>query len=250
MPTTHDALALAAAGWQLLPLRGKVPLTAHGVRDASADPEQVRAWWPAGALHNLGARVPGGLVVLDLDPRNGGTLDTLAGAAGDELPATLTVLSGRGDGGRHLYFQHPGGRLTSTRLPEGIDVKTSTGYCVMPPSLHPATGQPYRWLGDAGPARLPHTLAQLLRVPSLPRPAAPLRADAGLDAKAAHLVEYVGRLPEGKRNAGLYWAACRAHDEGQPAGTFDALERAALSIGLPAAEARATIASARRGGAA
>lgn len=249
MPTTHDALELASAGWQVLPLRGKVPLTAHGVRDASADLDRVRAWWPPGAQHNIGARVPGGLVVLDIDPQNGGTLDTLAAAAGDELPDTLTVHSGRGTGGRHLYFRHPGGRLTSTRLPEGIDVKTSTGYCVMPPSLHPATGQPY-WWHDAAPARLPQLLEQLLRVPTAPRPATTLPAGASLDAKAAHLVEYVGRLPEGKRNAGLYWAACRAHDESQPPGTFDALEQAALGIGLPAAEVRATIASARRGGAA
>lgn len=167
LPTRDDALRLAAAGWPVIPLRGKIPMTAHGVKDATTDRQLIAAWWPAGARRNIGARVPRSLLVLDIDPQNGGSLAELADAAGGQLPRTLTVHSGRGTGGRHLYFLNPGGALTSTRLPAGIDVKTETGYLVMPPSLHPDTGQPYRW-EDAPAAPLPPALRKLLR-PAEPR---------------------------------------------------------------------------------
>jgi len=38
-----------------------------------------------------------------------------------------TSLSGRGDGGRHVDLRHPGGRLSDTRLGDGLDLKTSPG---------------------------------------------------------------------------------------------------------------------------
>ncbi|MCX6501144.1 MAG: bifunctional DNA primase/polymerase, partial [Microbacterium sp.] len=191
LPTREDALRLAAAGWAVIPLRGKIPMTAHGVKDATTDPEQIARWWPGRAQRNIGARVPRSLLVLDIDPQNGGTLAALTEAAGGQLPRTLTVHSGRGTGGRHLYFLNPGGELSSTRLPAGIDVKTDTGYLVMPPSLHPATGLPYRW-EDAPPAQLPGPLRELLR-PAPARRASPAARPAGRDgdgklsARAAHL---------------------------------------------------------------
>lgn len=247
MPTREDALRLAAAGWPVLPLRGKIPATAHGVKDATTDPATIARWWPGSAQHNIGARVPRSLIVLDIDPQNGGSLDALRAAAGGYLPQTLTVHSGRGTGGRHLYYLHPGGQVTSTRLPEGIDVKTDRGYCVMPPSLHPATGQPYRW-ELATPAHLPTELIARLR-PAEPTPLpASLAASSRLPAalRAAHLARFVQDAPEGTRNARLYWAACEAIREGYGVTAFDLLEGAALVAGLSESEARRTIASARR----
>lgn len=246
MPTLEDALSLARAGWAVLPLNGKVPRTAHGVKDASTDPEQVARWWRSES-HNIGARVPGALMVLDIDPQNGGSLEALEAAAGTALPPTLTVHSGRGTGGQHRYYLHPGGPLTSTRLPAGIDVKTERGYCVMPPSLHPATGQPYRWEKHT-PANLPATVVAMLRPPA---PRAPARSHAGdaLPKRALYLARYVERLPEGQRNAGLFWAACRAVEDRHPGESFDLLEGAAMVAGLDQHEAARTIASARRQGA-
>lgn len=251
MPTRDDALALAAIGWQLLPLHGKVPTTAHGVKDASADPEQVARWWAGGRRHNIGARVPGHLVVLDLDPRNGGTLDALAETNGGPLPDTLTVYSGRGDGGQHRYYRHPGGKLTQRNMPGGIDVKTDTGYCVLPPSLHPDTGRPYVWGDVLTPAPFPAGLVTLVRLPApLPPPVtrwAPAGHDQGKHARRAqHLAAHVAAAAEGQRNDRLFWAACTAHREGYPPGTFGLLEQAAVHAGLNEAEARATIASAHR----
>jgi len=248
MPSLADALALALAGWPVLPLRGKIPLTAHGMKDATTNPAQLERWWAGGAAHNIGIRVPLSLLVLDIDPQNGGSLAALAEVAGGSLPDTLTVHSGRNTGGRHLYFLHPGGEVSSRRLPAGIDVKTNTGYVVAPPSVHPATGLPYRWEGDS-PSHLPAELVRLLRPEARPaRPAHQESARPGdiLAQKAAYLARYVEQSPEGTRNGRLFWAACEAARDGHPDGTFDLLEGAAAVAGLSEREAAVTVASARR----
>jgi hypothetical protein len=92
-----------------------------------------------------GAPVPESLIVADFDPRkNPDCVAQIETLMGEPLTETLTAWSGRNDGGRHLYYLRPAGPLTSTRLPKGIDLKVN-GYCIVPPSIHPATGQPYRW---------------------------------------------------------------------------------------------------------
>lgn len=244
MPDVEDALTLAAAGWAVLPLHGKVPITPHGVHDATTDPEQIRQWWRGTAHHNIGARVPRSLLVLDFDPQNGGTVAGLEAAAGIPLPPTLTVHSGRGTGGQHRYYLSPGGTVSSSRLPKGIDIKTHAGYCVVPPSVHPATGRAYTW-EDRTPAHLPKPIRDLIG-PAPARRRRPSRAP--LAERALHLVRYVEQLAEGNRNAGLYWAACRAAEEGHNTEVFDLLEAAATAAGLTEREAVRAIESARRRG--
>ena len=159
----RHALAYAVAGWDVHPLTGKVPRTTHGVLDASTDLDLVIAWWKRWPSANIGGRVPQGVVVVDIDPRNGG-LDSWAALVelhGDI--ATRTAYSGRGDDGRHLYLRHPGGKLNAT-IGAGLDVKTSAGYTVLPPSIHPDTGGAYRWDDMTAPiATAPDWLARLLR---------------------------------------------------------------------------------------
>src|SRR5215217_6630164 len=107
-------------------------------------------------------------LAIDLDPRKNpnclADLETLTGP----LAETLTAWSGRNDGGRHLYYLRPAGPLTSTQLPTGIDLKVR-GYCIVPPSIHPATGQPYRWEWRT-PVTLPSRLQELLRPAPQPVP--------------------------------------------------------------------------------
>jgi len=71
------ALRYAARGWPVLPLvpKSKEPLArlvAHGVKDATADPRTVHAWWEMEPTANIGIAVPTGVFVLDVDPRAGG----------------------------------------------------------------------------------------------------------------------------------------------------------------------------------
>ncbi len=238
-----SALELAAAGWAVFPCwksgrSAKAPRTPHGHLDASGDPEVIRRWWSLHPDSLIGARVPESLLVIDIDPRNGGSLDALETLAGP-LPATLTVWSGRDDGGRHLYFLRPPGTFTAPRLPKGIDLKVH-GYLIMPPSAHPVTGQPYRW-EITEPAPLPDRLRELLR--PLPPTLSVLRAHGG---SGRGLVRFVATLTPGQRNAGLYWAARRAAETGLMSRIKSDLVAAGCAVGLPEFEARRTVASAAR----
>ena len=243
MTSLDDALELAAAGWKVLPLRGKIPATQHGVKDATTDPDALRAWWGHRTDLNIGARVPDTLVVIDVDPQNGGSVTELEQVAGVALPETLTVISGRGTGGAHYYFRRPPGPVSARRLPAGIDVKTSSGYCVMPPSRHPLTGLAYRWVDNA-PAPLPGEIIALLAPPTPVARAARSRRRGSSSVRG--LIEHVERLHPGSRNRGVFWAACRAVENGETEETFERLIAAAIAIGLPEAEARQTIHSAKR----
>ncbi len=162
------AVELAVAGWAVFPLHGKVPAIpkrhgGNGVLDATTNYVQIIEWW-AGAYKdaNIGVRVPPSLAVLDIDPRHGGDL-TLAALVEQygPLPETLTVASGRGDGGRHYYFRRPFAPLSVKGL-AGVDVKTNSGYVVAPPSVHPESGRPYRWERTAQPAQMPLWLQTVL----------------------------------------------------------------------------------------
>ncbi len=168
------AIEYGTTNWPVFPLRGKVPAIpgGRGVLDATTDIKVIASWWGrryAGC--NIGARVPEAMIVIDVDPRHGGH-DSLAAleAKHGTLPGTLTTISGRGDGGRHLFFRRPPGRLTGKHLGPGIDLKTSSGYVVMPPSIHPDSGQPYTRI-DGDVAAPPAWLIRLLTI--RPSPVAP-----------------------------------------------------------------------------
>lgn len=157
--------------------RGTCGRWGHGLLDFTADPDTIEAMARRYPTANIGLRLPADWFVIDVDPRNGGD-QALAQLEHDHgpLPVTMLVISGRGDGGRHLYWRHPGGDLSAHRLGKGLDLKTRTGYVVLPPSLHPDTGQPYRWAGLPGPVDPPDWLVDLLR-PAPPQPVRPKRRD-------------------------------------------------------------------------
>jgi hypothetical protein len=185
-------------------------LTCHGFYAATTDPARLAAM-----LH----RVPGGLLairtgtasglcVVDIDPRNGGRPDTAL------MTPTATVATG--GGGWHLYYRHPGGP-TVPALPgrAGVDIKGEGGYVAAPPSVHPGTGQPYRWAGRRAVSEMPPALRTALTPPPPAAPAppgdpAPTRSAGGISSPdallAAHL-RAVERAPEGRRRATLYGAA-------------------------------------------
>ena len=236
----NHALELAACGWEVLPLNGKVPCTAHGLTEASADAAQVRAWWTRWPSANIGARVPDALVVFDVDPRNGGLEGWAQLTAGHDVPDTLTTVSGRGDGGTHRYFLRPAGPITAAKIPKGIDLKRS-GYMVMPPSLHPATLRPYTW-HDVDPVPLPAWLREVLR-PDPPKAGTPYTGRASDTGRA--LVDFVARQDTGNRNDGLYWAARRAAESGVLDQIAPDLIAAAVATGEDRKAAERTIASAR-----
>ena len=143
----HCSIEYAAHGWPVFPLNAKVPFKdSDGVLDATTDLATIVAWWSRFPYANIGGQIPASMIMIDIDPYHGGR-DTLAELerqhVDEPLPLTLVDYSGRGDGGAHYWFRRPAGKLSATCLGPGIDLKTSTGYAVLPPSIHPDTGRPY-----------------------------------------------------------------------------------------------------------
>ena len=221
------------------------------------DQAQIAAWWRRWPGAGVALRTGGaaGLVVLDVDPDHGGdaSLEALTRAAGD-LPATLAVATG--GGGRHFYFSAPGAHLSNDAgrvLGPGLDVRADGGIVIAPPTRH-VSGRRYQWT-DGPLAPLPAWLAGRLRRPvrdvPAPAPAVPeLRGGATRYGTAALAEETlaVARAAEGSRNHTLNRAAfcigqLVAGGEVAVDDAVDHLLSAAIGVGLPEGEARATIAS-------
>jgi Bifunctional DNA primase/polymerase, N-terminal/Protein of unknown function (DUF3631) len=170
-PMLRAALSYAGMGFAVFPcaLRGKAPLTAHGVKDATKDPEVIRALWSGhpGANVGIATGAISGIAVVDIDPRHGGddTLETLSAYYG-KLPETATVLTG--GGGLHFYFRHPGGVVPNSagKVGQGIDVRCDGGYVIAPRSVH-ESGNQYLWevssrIDDVPLGELPAWLLKLM----------------------------------------------------------------------------------------
>lgn len=231
------ALGYARAGLPVLALkpRSKEPATKHGKDDATEDTATITRWWTRNPECNIGIRPPEGVLVVDIDPRNNGDL-SLRG----RLPETWTAETG--SGGLHIWLRAGGERWRST-LSEGVDLKTSSGYLVAPPSVHP-NGNPYRWLNQAPIAHAPGWLLSRITRPK-PPPPQPFTGNVG--RREAGLVTAVAEAGEGVRNSVLYWAARRALESGAYQALRDTLADAARSAGLSDREVDATLRSAERG---
>ncbi|NBM21238.1 primase alpha helix C-terminal domain-containing protein, partial [Streptomyces sp. GC420] len=86
----------------------------------------------------------------------------------------------------------------------------------------------------------------LLRLIAPPPPHRHASGVAPPDGRGDGLVHFVLAAHEGQRNTRLFWAACRACENGLADALTEPLVQAAVRTGLPEREARATIASAAR----
>lgn len=221
------------------PTPAKHPLSVavrHGSKDATLDPGQAAEWlarWPEA---NWGVVPPPGVAVLDIDPRHQGD-ERLAEleVEFDELPATLTARTG--SGGEHRWFLHDGERVRG-KLADGLDVKTSAGYLVAPPSRHMSGGR-YEWTVDEPIVPAPRWLALRL---SPPVRYGQIRGPASTSIDG--LAVFLARAVEGERNGRLYWCCCRALDAGL--GTDALVEVAVARLGCDRAEAENTAESAEK----
>src|SRR5690242_19059539 len=102
------ALGYASRGFAVFPCaRNKAPLTQHGFKDATTDPQQISAWWHANPDANIGIRIRDtNCLVLDADPRKGGD-KTLAEYEDTHEPLPVTPTAQTGSGGRHYWFAKP-----------------------------------------------------------------------------------------------------------------------------------------------
>jgi hypothetical protein len=189
------AFAYADKGWPVLPLQAgdKRPATRHGVHDATTDRRQIAEWWSGDSCWNIGiaAGKASGLIVFDVDPRNGGDdgWDHWIHEVGDvpEGPVQLTA-----GGGTH-YLAEYDDRIRSSKLITGVDLLSDGRYFVACPSV--VAGSRYEWeasqdpLLGVQPFRIPRSWIAGYQGKRLgPRPSS--YGDKNL-------------LPEGSRNDGL-----------------------------------------------
>lgn len=177
------ALGYAERGWRVIPLhsiegdggcscrrpdctsQGKHPRVPDWPTRATTGTDQIAKWWRMWPRANVGLVTGGGLLVVDVDPRNGGS-DTLA-----ELERTHgrfdTRTAETGGGGLHFYFQAPPGLDYPGHLGAGIDLPKMV---VAPPSAH-ASGDAYRWRNaERDVAELPAWMADAFEAHSAPSP--------------------------------------------------------------------------------
>lgn len=127
-----------------------------------------------------------GLLVIDLDEKPGvngsKSMYQLRQERGGKLPITPVVQSGSDGDGLHLYFSPPKGSAIKSRADvypgrenSGIDVRADGGVIIAPPSIHPESGKPYRWMPhrgivDCDIAPAPEWLVELLSeaAPTIP----------------------------------------------------------------------------------
>lgn len=241
------ALDALKRGWSIIPLnRDKLPhfvLTETGhcreedgktipswkcFQTQRPTPDEVK-YWCTGNRDQMIAVVCGeisGIVVLDFDGPSGRTLlKTLK----------LSPHVRTGSGGFHVYFRHPGYRISTlsgkskTDLPEhlrSLDIRADGGTAVLPPSsskrgpyqllrpfeeledLRALPGEILEWFNLTPP--VPAPTPQTAR-PSLPRQTR-AKEQQERQVDPYHLLsEAVNRAPAGRNNAG-FWLACQLRD--------------------------------------
>jgi Bifunctional DNA primase/polymerase, N-terminal len=127
-----------------IPLRGKIPAIS-GWQGFERTAVTLRFWFGTKRC-NVGL-VTGAYVVIDSD-----TKEAEAWIKTRSIESPMLVRSG--GGGLHRYFDGRGlgvrNRQGLHRVP-GLDVRGDGGFIVLPPSIHPDTGERYEFLTDLLP---------------------------------------------------------------------------------------------------
>lgn len=245
------ALHLTSFGYKVFPLAigEKIPAipSARGGRgclDATDDEDILSEWAKRYPKANIGIAcgLPSNIVVIDLDPRNGSdtSIEFLKSRKQIFLP---TATARTANGGTHLYYTYePELKNSKSVLAAGVDFKTTGGYVVAPPSVLTG-GKAYTWLASPLGENLPRMPRWAIeKLKPKPEPLMPKPKDA--PKEITPLVQFVAAAGSGERNNKLFWAACRAAENGVGRSAQGSLVAAAVAAGLPKIEAEKTVNSA------
>jgi hypothetical protein len=189
-----EIVAASSRGWPLFPVRprDKRPLVKEWQSLATRDLAKLEAFACrfSGCNWGLVTGTASGLLVVDIDGAEGRASVADLERQGYRLPTTLTVKTGREDGGIHLYYRLPNGadirNDQGAKIGPDIDARATGGFVVCPPSVH-VTGRAYEWADPNVPiADAPTWLLEKLAAPPM------LRRDPDRV------------IPEGQRNRKLF----------------------------------------------
>lgn len=195
--------------WPIFPVVGKAPhgaLAPTGFKNATTDDATITSWFANGSPPTGIAFEPAtaGLLVVDVDRHHDGhdgfeSLAQLEQRLG-VLPLTATVITP--GGGEHRYLRMPKDVVVASRNQAfgdafpGVDVKSSGGYVVLPPSLHPEGGI-YVWdAAGAEIAGVPSAWLSALLEAKRHAPIPGVDDDAPIPSGTRHdtLVRWAGRM--------------------------------------------------------
>ena len=195
----EDLVYYTKLGFHIFPIQPglKIPYEGtSGFKDATTDVEVISDWLVKYPNSNWAVATgeKSGIAVLDIDPRNGG-IETMEEFVKDygNLPETPCVETG--GKGYHYYFRQPVSRIKSKKIGDGVDVKTTGGYIIIPPSK---TDNPYEWLVSFYDAELSDLPGWIIT----------------LSAKKEYELDEEGRIKEGSRNDYLASMAGRMRRHG------------------------------------
>lgn len=249
------ALAYAQAGVPVFPCQpeGKAPLTQRGFHDASRDSRQVGVWWRRWPEANIGLSTgaASGVDVVDVDMHDGeGGFAGFERARQAGLVASWAWLVRTPSGGVHAYYPHGPEQRSWALATAHVDFRGDGGYVIAPPSrVRTAEGvvREYELMVIAHRVPAPVDATALRKLLAPPRREHALTAVPVAGTAPERLAEWVATRPEGGRNGGLFWAACRMVEDGfDRASVLGLLGEAARCAGLGEREVAATIRSAFR----
>jgi hypothetical protein len=238
------ALRYVGLGWPVVPLkeRSKEPAIKDWPNKAFSTPQEVKEYWSKHPDAGVGILTGpnSGLLVIDIDPRNGGedTWDAMR----ESFDWVDTAVVQTGGGGRHIYYRWPED-LDGARLPKslgpGVDIQGEGRFVVAPPSVHPDGGE-YVWEGFELPTR------DSISDPPQALVAA-IRSEARARACAGASYGTTTKIPVGQRNTRLTSYAGRLRAKGLELEEIETLvlekNRKACEEPLPDDEARKIVRS-------
>lgn len=205
------AITYIKQGFAVIPLkvRGKEPLTIHGVKDATTDPVIVQGWWEKWKDANIGiatGQISGGLCVIDMDIDEAKGVDgwhSLRDWQDKHGIIQPSWLCKTGRGGYHYYFLSNEPVKNKVKLIPGVDIRGDGGYVVAPPSIHP-NGTPYEWDENCHPQEMAlHPIDDNIRF---------LLSTGETHSTLKYLAPTI--IPEGERNHTLFKLACSLQAKG------------------------------------
>lgn len=187
----------SSIGWRMLPVNGKKPSLKKWPEKATSELSVAREYLKGNSNIGIATGRESGIVVIDIDPRNGGELGlkSLEKELGT-LPKTVTAQTG--GGGLHYIFKYFEGAKKAIPA-NGVDFLADGQMFVAAPSIHPESGEIYSWLispFEIEPAELPEAwISRLLKKDQL-------------------VIDEQAPIPQGERNNSLMAIAGKLKADG------------------------------------